>query len=98
MGHGGQSLVTPLMWVPGVLRSQGAWATAMRDTIHGPVMAVQPGVSLIKSEVLYQKNTGPSKDEQLAAKDQVGETTQFLLPQQGMHENSLSHTLARCHI
>ena len=29
------NLVSPLLWIPGVLRTSGSWSVAMKDTIHG---------------------------------------------------------------
>jgi len=71
LGQGGQSIVTPLMWVPGVLKSQGAWTTAMRESIHGPVLAIQPGVTLIKSDFISNVAPGPSPEMIIQQKDQV---------------------------
>ncbi len=69
---GGHSLVAPLLWVPGVLRSQGAWAHAMKETVHGPAMAITPGVDLIDSVLVSDVVSAQSSfEEQLNAKDQV---------------------------
>ena len=69
---GDQSLVAPLLWVPGVLRSQGAWAHAMKETMHGPALAITPGVDLIDADLLASEaSPHKSLDDKIAAKDQV---------------------------
>lgn len=67
----GQSLVAPLLWVPGVLRNQGAWTSAMKETLQGPALAVQPGVNLVDSELRSTGSAQMTHEKELLAKDQV---------------------------
>jgi len=70
--HNAGSLVAPLLWLPGVLRSQGPWATVMKETLEGTAYGLSQGVDLIKpSEDIPLSKTGPSLKQQLLEKDRL---------------------------
>lgn len=77
------SLVSPLLWLPGVLRSQGPWATVMKETLEGTAYGLSKGVDLIKpDEDIPLSQTGPSLKQQLLEKDRlIGEMERALAKQ-----------------
>jgi hypothetical protein len=77
------SLVAPLLWVPGVLRSTGSWATVMKETQEGTAYGLLQGVDLIKAddEIPLSKK-GPSLEQQLLDKDRlIGEMERAMVKQ-----------------
>lgn len=78
------SLVAPLLWLPGVLRSQGPWATVMKETQEGTAYGLSQGVDLIKpdDEIPLSKSSGTSAEQQLLEKDRlIGEMERALAKQ-----------------
>ncbi|EKX54275.1 hypothetical protein GUITHDRAFT_132036 [Guillardia theta CCMP2712] len=58
---GTRSLVSPLLWVPGVLRSKGPWATVMKETEEGESYILDSGLEWDHTNVF-------SKDEEVTKK------------------------------
>mmetsp|Transcript_9119 Transcript_9119/g.22476 ORF Transcript_9119/g.22476 Transcript_9119/m.22476 type:complete len:388 (+) Transcript_9119:189-1352(+) len=87
------SLVAPLLWVPGVLRAQGPWATVMKETLAGPTYAM-PGVDLMKedSELPLGKKT-ENVAEQMLLKDRlISELERSLSKQKKLNDKALGET------
>jgi DNA repair exonuclease SbcCD ATPase subunit len=76
--------VAPLLWLPGVLRSQGPWATVMKETQEGTAYGLSQGVDLIKpdDEIPLSKSSGPDLQQQLRQRDMlIGEMERALAKQ-----------------
>ena len=89
------SLVAPLLWLPGVLRSQGPWATVMKETLEGTAFGLSQGVDLIKpdDDISLSKSSGPSLEQQLLEKDRlIGEMERALAKQKHACEQVMRGT------
>ena len=78
------SFVAPLLWLPGVLRSQGPWADVMKETLHGTVYGLSHGVDLIKQtdEIPLSTKAGSTLEQQLFEKERlIGEMERALAKQ-----------------
>jgi hypothetical protein len=89
--------VAPLLWLPGVLRSQGPWATVMKETQEGTAYSLSKGVDLIKpdDEIPLSKSSGPDRQQQLRQKDMlIGEMERALAKQKHACEQVQRNTRA----
>jgi len=88
------SLVAPLLWLPGVLRSQGPWATVMKETLDGTAYGLSQGVDLIKADDdIPLSKKGPSLESQLLEKDLlIGEMERALAKQKNACETVMRST------
>lgn len=88
------SLVAPLLWLPGVLRSQGPWATVMKETQEGTAYGLSEGVDLIKpDDDVPLSKAGPSLESQLLEKDRlIGEMERALVKQKNACDMVLRST------
>ena len=82
------SLVAPLLWLPGVLRSQGPWATVMKETLDGTAYGLSQGVDLIRAnDDIPLSKKGVSLESQLLEKDLlIGEMERALAKQKNACE------------
>ena len=82
------SLVAPLLWLPGVLRSQGPWATVMKETLDGTAYGLSQGVELIRAnDDIPLSKKGVSLESQLLEKDLlIGEMERALAKQKNACE------------
>ena len=87
------SLVAPLLWLPGVLRSQGPWATVMKETLEGTAYGLSSGVNLItQTEDIPLSQKGPSVGQQLMDKDRLISELERALAKQNNAGAALAHS------
>ena len=70
---GTRSLVSPLLWVPGVLRSKGPWATVMKETEEGESYILDSGLEWDHTTVFRKDEEVTKKKllQEIRAKDRI---------------------------